>query len=449
MASNKPSSGPLDAWPLRIFALAFGGLLGLALLKFPNPAVVEHLIEAPTNAWEFALSGWPVRYAYPLFAILVLAGLALMRWVKTVPKLLALLPLAWLLWVILSAGQTIDPKVTRLTLVHFILCTTCFYLGLLIVGRLKGVGWFFGGVAGAFMLVLMTGFEQHFGGLEASRQNYWMYIYPTLKTPPPPELLKRMQSTRIFSTLFYANSLAGALLLITPLVLGLIADARARFTIGARWLLGAGVGVGAAGCLFWSGSKGGWLIALAMGVLVLLRLPVPRRVKVMVVSALLVAGVAGFTIRYLGFFQRGAPSVVQRFNYWNAALKNVAAHPWFGSGPGTFATVYARVKAPEAEMAKLTHNDYLQQASDSGLLAGILFIFMIGWVLIATRKVWQSGDWLTFGVWLGLAGFAIQSTVEFGLYVPATGWCWFGMAGWLTARNAASGLTFDNPKSST
>jgi len=447
MASNKTSSGSLDGWPLKIFALAFGGLLGLALLKFPNPAVVEHLIEPPTNAWEFALSGWPVRYAYPLFAVLVLAGLVLIRWPKTVPKVLVLLPLAWLLWVALSAGQTIDPKVTRLTLVHFILCVVCFYLGLLIAGRLQSVGWLFGGLVAAFLFVLMTGFEQHFGGLEASRQNYWLYVYPTLKTPPPAELLKRMQSTRIFSTLFYANSLAGALLLVTPFVLGLIADAKVRFTLGARWLLGAGVGLAAAGCLVWSGSKGGWLIALAMGVVVLLRLPLARGIKVVIVSVLLVAGVAGFAIRYLGFFQRGAPSVVQRFNYWDAALKNVVGHPVFGSGPGTFATVYARVKPPDAEMAKLTHNDYLQQASDSGALAGVLFLLMIGGVLIATRRLWKSGGWLTFGVWLGLAGFATQSFVEFGFYVPATSWCWFGLAGWLVARNASLGLGFDNPKS--
>jgi len=143
MAANKISAGSLEGWPIRIFALAFGGLLGLALLKFPNPAVVEHLIEAPANGWEFALSGWPVRYAYPLFTILILAGLVLVRWPRTVPKLLALLPLAWLVCVALSAGQTIDPKISHLVLLHFTLCTACFYLGLLIAGRCESVGWFF------------------------------------------------------------------------------------------------------------------------------------------------------------------------------------------------------------------------------------------------------------------------------------------------------------------
>ena len=429
--------------PLKLFALAFGGFLGLALLKFPNPAVVEHLIAAPTNGWEWALMAWPVRFAYPLMGVLVLVGLALLRWPAQVSKLSALLPMAWLLWVGLSASQTIDAKVTGITLVHFGLCVACFYVGLLVVGRLRQPGWFFLGLIGAFLVVLATGWEQHFGGLQATRTNYWLYIYPTLKEPPSPELLKRMQSERIFSTLFYANSLAGALLLLTPFVLGLIADAKARFTGGARWLLGAVVGVGAAGCLVWSGSKSGWLLALGLAVVVLLRLPVQRRLKIVIVSLLLVAGVAGFAVRYLGFFQRGAPSVIERFNYWKAAAQNVAAHPVLGSGPGTFATVYKRLKPPEAEMARLVHNDYLQQASDSGCVAGVLFLATVSWVLVGTRRVWREDDWTTFGVWLGLAGFASQAVVEFGFYVPATGWCWFGFAGWLVAK---TGLGFDNRK---
>ena len=429
-----------DGWPLKMFALAFGGFLGLALLKFPNPPVVEHLIASPTDVWEWALMGWPVRVSYPLIGLLALAGAAFMRWPSGAPKLWALLPVAWLLWMGLSASQTIDARASRVTLAHFAVGVACYYLGLLVVGRLRQAGWFFAGMIGAFVVVLAMGFEQHFGGLEATRHNYWMYVYPTLKEPPPPELVKRMQSDRIFSTLFYANSLAGALLLLTPLVLGLIADAKDRFTIGARWLLGGVVGVGAGGCLFWSGSKAGWLLAIGLGVLVLIRLPVRKQLKIAVISLLLAGGIAGFLARYLGFFQRGAPSVVERFNYWRAALQNVVAHPILGTGPGTFATVYSRSKPPEAEMARLVHNDYLQQASDSGCVAGILFVSIVGWGLMTGSRFSLKGGWMTFGVWVGLIGFAAQALVEFGFYVPATGWCWFALIGWLAGRN---GLRFD------
>lgn len=442
--ARPPEGGTPDGgWPLKIFALAFGGFLGLSLLKFPNPPVVEHLITAPTNGWEWALMGWPVRFAYPLVTCLVLTGLALVRWPGHVSKLPALFPLAWFGWLLLSANGSIDPKISGLTLTHFGVGLVCFYIGLLVVGRLLRPGWLLGGLVASLLVVIAVGWEQHFGGLEASRKSFWLYVYPTLTEAPPPELLKRMEGGRIFSTLFYANSLAGALLLLTPVVLGLIADARRRFTLGARWLLGGGVATGAAACLVWSKSKGGWLLALGMAVVVLLRLPVRRQLKVGIVVLLLAAGVAGFVVRYSAFFKRGAPSVVERFNYWNAATKNIAAHPVLGSGPGTFGTVYKRVKPPEAEMARLAHNDYLQQASDSGVLAGGLFLASIGWVLSRTRGVWKEADWMRFGVWLGLAGFAAQSFVEFGFYVPATCWVWFGLAGWLVAR---TGLGFDKGK---
>jgi O-antigen ligase len=153
---------------------------------------------------------------------------------------------------------------------------------------------------------------------------------------------------------------------------------------------------------------------------------------------------AGFAVRYAAFLKKGAPSAVERLNYWSAALQNVGQHPGLGSGPGTFATVYKRVKPPEAEMARLTHNDYLQQASDSGVMAGLLLLGTVVWVGWLGRKVWSGQNWVVFGVWLGLAGFAVQSVVEFGFYVPATCWCWFGLAGWLVGR---AGLGFDKGSS--
>jgi O-antigen ligase len=432
-----PTSAPAQGWSLKLFALAFGGFLGLALLKFPNPPVVEHLITTPTNGWEWALTNWPVRFAYPLAILLGVAGAALVRWPARLPKWPALLPLAWFLWLLLSAGQSIDPKLSSLTMLHFSIGVGCFYLGLLVLGRLPQPGWLLAGLVGAVALVLAMGWEQHFGGLEDTRQRFWLYIYPEMKEPPPPELLKRMESSRIFSTLFYANSLAGVLLLLTPPILGWIADAKKQFTPGARWVLAGLVAVASLACLVWSGSKAGWLLAVGLAVLMLLRLPVRKQVKVAVVLALLLAGLTGFVVRYAVFFKRGAPSVVERFNYWNAALKNAATHPVLGTGPGTFGTVYRQLKPPEAEMARLTHNDYLQQASDSGIPAALLLLAVIVWVLLRSWPAGQ-GSWLEFGLWLGLAGFAAQSFVEFGFYVPATSWCWFGLAGWLMGRSAGS-----------
>jgi hypothetical protein len=86
-------------------------------------------------------------------------------------------------------------------------------------------------------------------------------------------------------------------------------------------------------------------------------------------------------------------------------------------------------------MAKLTHNDYLEQASDSGLPGFILFsTFLIGSVIVLGRRVWVSSSGEEFGIWIGLFGYALQSFVEFGLYIPALSWAAFFLLGWLWGR---------------
>ena len=85
-------------------------------------------------------------------------------------------------------------------------------------------------------------------------------------------------------------------------------------------------------------------------------------------------------------------------------------------------------------MTRLVHNDYLQQGSDSGIPALLLY-----------AAVWLGGLWVTGAnlarrpmveraIWLGLLGWTIQSGVEFGLYIPALGWIAFTLLGWLIGR---------------
>lgn len=444
MAAQSIGTSRQDLTWLGLYAICFGMFIGLAFLKFPNPPILEHLAIAPTNGWEWALVSWPVRYAYPLMALLVVAGLPMMRWPAGLKWQFGLLPLAWLAWLGFSAQFSIVPGLSRLTCAHFTIGVTCFYLSLLISGRLKDPRLMLASIMGCFVLVVLSGWRQHFGGLEDSRNYFKLYVLPT-QSSIDPDLLRRMETNRIFATLFYPNSLAGLLLLVTPALAGFVADAKQRMTAGARGLLVALLLCGALGCMFWSGSKAGWLLALAVGVLVFWRLPVQRQLRVGVVVSLIVLGGIGFVAKYHGFFQRGATSVVARFEYWKAAANNTFAHPGVGSGPGSFAKVYDRVRPPGAEMARLTHNDYLQQFSDSGLIGGALFLALVGSVIWRAWGRRRDQSWLIFGIGVGLIAFAAQSLVEFGFYVPATSWCWFAMAGWLVAQG---GLKVDKKPTS-
>src|ERR1017187_2021389 len=234
----------------------------------------------------------------------------------------------------------------------------------------------------------------------------------------PPEYLKRISSDRIFSTLLYPNALAGALLLLLPATLAALWQPRRLLTAAARWFLIGSVGTAGLACLYWSGSKGGWLLMLAMGIVALLRVPFSRRLKLAVVVGVLVIGLAGFFWRHAGFFQKGATSVSARFDYWRAAPETVKGKPVFGTGPGAVPVAYQKIKRPESEMARLVHNDYLEQASDSGvpgLLAYALFIVTaVAWSFPKAGKTAATGseDWLVFSVWLGGLGWSLQSLVE-------------------------------------
>ena len=442
-------SNPAGAQPairrMWIFPLVFGAFLGLALLKFCNPPVMEKFVVLPTNGYEWAISTWPTSIGYWLLAGVTLAGFFAARFQINSPRWLVTLPAVWVIWQLVSATETVDAELTRLTLKHLVACAVCFYLGLFCLNRERAVTFFLWPVAVAFALVIAVGLNQHFGGLRETRDYFFTYIYPTMKEVPP-EYLKKISSERIFSTVFYPNALAGAILLLLPPLLAWVWQARERFTIGARSFLCGAFAVGAMACLYWSGSKGGWLLALAAGLIVLLNQNLSKQLKLALVCSVLVIGGTGFIWKYAGFFQRGATSVVARFDYWEAAWKTAVTRPFLGSGPGTFGVVYAQIKRPESEMARLTHNDYLQQASDSGfpgLTAYVLFISGMVWVGYASWRHDRSP--VRLGIWVGLLAWALQAFGEFTLYVPSLAWTAFAFAGWLLGSVKPVGKRFDKP----
>ena len=420
-------------------------------MKFGNPFVTEKYIVAPENIWQFLLGyPWPIIWAYWLLALVGLVGVAVARRKSAAPWWLVALPVVWLVWQFVAGTQSVDADLTRLTLKHFAACVLCFYLGYFSLSRVQRVWPFWLGLVCGFLLVLAAGWEQQCGGLKETREYFYREIYPTMKVVPP-DYLKRMSSNRIFSTLLYPNVLAGALLLLLPATLAALWQLRELLTAAARWFLVGLVGTAGLACLYWSGSKGGWLLMLLLGLLALLRLPFNQRLKVVLVTGILVAGLAGFFLRHAMFFKKGATSVSARFDYWRAAVQTAKDKPLLGSGPGTFGIAYERIKRPESEMAWLVHNDYLEQASDSGLAGLVAYALFIAGALGRSfprpgkAPTAQPDDWLTFAVWLGVLGWSLQSFLEFGLYIPALAWPAFAFLGWLLGRQGQTPSLIPSP----
>lgn len=460
--STRASSRTLE----NLFPVLFGAFLGLTFLKFGNPPIMEKWVAVPANTYEFLLgSPWPITWGYFLLAAVSVNGIwSLRRKPLTACWPLGLL-MVWLAWQFLATLQSVDTALSAPTLAHFLACGICFALGLFCLSSSPRPTAFIAGLAIAYVIVLAVGIQQQFGGLEQTRRYFFLYVYPDLKEVSP-DYIKKMLSPRIFSTLFYPNTLAGAVILLFPPVLALIAQARRLFTAGARFFLAVCVSLASLACLVWSGSKGGWLLMLLLVLLSFLRLRLGRLVKLGILGVILVTGMVGFGLKYHSFFRKGATSVVARFDYWSAALETANRHPVFGTGPGTFAIPYRALKRPESEMARLVHNDYLEQASDSGcigffaytgfIVAGLAWSYPRrrtsprddGEPTASARPRWRSigaeVDWFPFAVWLGALGWATQSLFEFGLYIPALSWTAFGFLGWLVGRRSISKLV-DNP----
>ncbi|MEW6161313.1 MAG: O-antigen ligase family protein [Verrucomicrobiota bacterium] len=397
------------------------------------------MVEKPPGLLEMVFWSWPISWGY---LILALVGVALVRWIrfpKNSPRWLIVLPVLWLGWQFVANIKSVDGRLSSATLNYFISCTVAYYIGFLVLSRAQSLKWFFWPILVGFVLVLWSGFEQHYGGLEAVRR--LVYEQPDWQTRYPPEYLFKIGSNRIFATLVYPNALAGAILLYLPVLVLIAWQVTARWSQNVR-LVAVGLFLYAAlACLFWSGSKAGWLIAVLIIVVGLLHQPLGRKWKWIIAALVLGVGLIAFAVKFSAYFQQGARSVGARVIYWQTAWAIALEHPVFGTGPGTFSKLYQRMKPPGAEMARLTHNDYLEQACDSGfpgfLAYAALFCGSLIWLY---RKSRTTKTAVPFVIWLGLLGWSLQSFVEFSLYIPALGWPVFTLFGWAAGFEPENGM---------
>ena len=468
---NRSALAPRPSTLDRLFALAFGLFLGLAIWKFGDPVILDHKIIPPSTPSEFWSDAWPPHWANWIFLPLTVVGAAfafnnIIRWPAT--KWLWLLPLLWFGWQFISATQSVGADLTAATLWQFFGCVACYFLGALVLGRESALRWLLVGVLAAFTFCLVRAVDQRLVEFPQSHRllvegerSGWTNVSPSMLLEMKrenavvttngvdvanPVLLKKFAQGRVMGTLVYPNALAGAVLLLLPLALTLAFGAkklrpaiRAMVVVLTCFLGGAG--------LFWSGSKLGWLIAIALGVLWLFRLKRPAKLKIAALAAIMILGLGIFAVRFQNYFAAGATSAGARLDYWSAAVQTTVKNPLVGSGPGTFKNSYERIKSPEAEMTRLAHNDYLEQFSDSGIPGGIFYSAWIVLTLVSIgRKIWKSEihaggpPTLPFAIFIGLLGWFVQGIGEFSLYIPALAWTAFTLLG---CSLALAGNQFD------
>jgi hypothetical protein len=106
------------------------------------------------------------------------------------------------------------------------------------------------------------------------------------------------------------------------------------------------------------------------------------------------------------------------------AVAMVRDHPWIGTGGGTFYVAFMGYSERDQGYYSHAHNDYLEIASDTGLLGlGALLALALAsaWTALSALRHRRNPmvRAAAFATLMALAGMALHSVVEFSLQIPA------------------------------
>lgn len=107
------------------------------------------------------------------------------------------------------------------------------------------------------------------------------------------------------------------------------------------------------------------------------------------------------------------------------AINILRDYPVFGTGGGTFYNAYPQYRGADIiPFYDHVHNDYMQIATDAGvlglaMLGAIVLLSFFAAVLALSRRRDPLARGIAFGVVMGVTAIAIHSTVDFNLQIPA------------------------------
>lgn len=388
----------------------------------------------PANFYEWWLASWPVQIGMGAVWLWAVAGLiAGWRDRRVKPDLWLGVVVAWVLVQWVSALGSLWPERAR-PVALFLTTGALFFMAGWWPGRGERFRACLGALAAAMWIVCAVGLQQHFVTFQQTLQDAERYAadLPAEMRARMADITGKLRQGRIFSTLFYPNSLAGFLILAGPpavcwvwLWLGSKLKAQSSKVVGTAMF-----GALMLWCLLLTRSKGGFVMLAAAVAGGFLLCPVVRpRWRVGALAGLLVLGAVFYGAAGA---RRGMETLEARGDYWKAGATMIAETPWLGGGPGTFGIRYIQHHQPGAEWTRLAHNNFLQMWTDSGVVGFACYTLLWGGALWAgARRLRRQFDPMTWAVWVGLAAWTAHNLVDFDLYVAGIAWPAFFMAGWM------------------
>ncbi len=395
-------------------ALAF-----FAPLKFGTPVVNQTLLLPPTDWFEWLFFSWPnqlaVIFVFGAFGWMMLDSARLAVRVDA----LLVLPVLFLATQAVAAVDSIHPHVSVDAVAHFAACVILFYAAAWYVRDGASAARVFGGLGLATFVVCILALQQYFGGLQETREFAAANVDASRV---PVGFLDKLTSNRVFGSLVYPNALAGFLVVAFGPVLAWIWARSRNWDTRMRWPVLIFAGALMVFCLVLTGSRGGFVafaVAVALALLRAVRTGAGRAMTAAAVGLAVLAVV--FVVAQRGGVARLTTSSLEaRLNYWSGAVAIAREHPWLGTGPGTFGSMYPAYKTAGLEEAQIAHNDLLQMWSDSGVLAFLVFGAL--W-LVAVKDAFalarqRPGDVAALAICASVTGWAVHALVDFDLFVP-------------------------------
>ena len=292
------------------------------------------------------------------------------------------------------------------------------------------------------VLVVSGLFQALYGLFELTRAHPRLLFYK-----------KALDLDSLSGTFVNRNHLSGYLEMIVPLALGLVLARMSLMTFGVKglkdklllWtskgvlvnvLILAGVVVMSLGIVL-SRSRSG-IVVLAFTLFLFFAFSVysysrtgfrqpwvgqtVRTVFLVVVALAVVFGI-GSTIRRFGLDDLLR---ADRPLYWASTIEIVGDFPVFGTGLGTYSSVYgAYEKASSNEMElRHAHNDYLEALAELGVVGTVLLLGIIFYIAVQAFLLWRErrnaqARGLALGGLVSLAGAGVHAVTDFNLHVTA------------------------------
>ncbi len=291
-----------------------------------------------------------------------------------------------------------------------------------------------------FLLTVWLGIEQYFWGFARSRAFLDQQIASGVEVG---EVLQaRTDDDRVFATFTSCNSLAGYLLLLTPLITVWAWDLGKKVEpVRVSRNLFAGIaGGGGLAVFLLTKSRAGFLALALTAVLILFVFPMKRWKK-----AVLLGGIACVMLIgtwYIHAHGRGFLSMTARADYLRSSAILLADSPVTGCGWGEFFFEHVRIKkVQDKEAAHDPHNLLATQAQAGGAavliaLAGMAVPFLV-WFRRRKRGELTVED---RAIVIGMTGFLLHAMMDIDMQIPGLMACYFAAGALFLCRDADAAI---------